>query len=90
MLDCCEPLEKVKDKGISLGKLVCLAHCAGAKVEAFRTNQSTLDDFRNFVVRCSTSDDCHMISSYHRATFKQVRFNLLAIFPSSFVWYNVI
>ncbi|XVF21546.1 hypothetical protein REPUB_Repub12eG0099100 [Reevesia pubescens] len=71
MLDCCEPLEKVKEKGISFGKLVCLAHCAGAKVEAFRTNQSSLADFRNFVVRCSTSDDCHMISSYHRATFKQ-------------------
>ncbi|XVF32358.1 hypothetical protein REPUB_Repub17cG0075000 [Reevesia pubescens] len=71
MLDCCEPLEKVKEKGISFGKLVCLAYCAGAKVEAFRTNQSTLDDFRNFIVRCSTSDDCHIISSYHRATFKQ-------------------
>ncbi|KAE8699532.1 Glutathione gamma-glutamylcysteinyltransferase 1 [Hibiscus syriacus] len=49
MLDCCEPLEKVKEKGISFGKLVCLAHCAGAKVEAFRTNQSSLDDFRKFV-----------------------------------------
>lgn len=71
MLDCCEPLEKVKEKGISFGKLVCLAHCAGAKVQAFRTNQSSLDDFRKFVVRCSTSDDCHIISSYHRATFKQ-------------------
>ncbi|KAK2997393.1 hypothetical protein RJ639_026051 [Escallonia herrerae] len=29
-LDCCEPLEKVKAKGISFGKVVCLAHCAGA------------------------------------------------------------
>ncbi|KAL4355090.1 hypothetical protein GQ457_06G028730 [Hibiscus cannabinus] len=71
MLDCCEPLEKVKEKGISFGKLVCLAHCAGAKVEAFRTNQSSLDDFRKFVVRCSTSDECHIISSYHRSIFKQ-------------------
>ncbi|KAE8688973.1 Glutathione gamma-glutamylcysteinyltransferase 1 [Hibiscus syriacus] len=71
MLDCCEPLEKVKEKGISFGKLVCLAHCAGAKVEAFRTNQSSLDDFRIFVVRCSTSDERHIISSYHRSIFKQ-------------------
>ncbi|XVF72039.1 hypothetical protein PTKIN_Ptkin12aG0089300 [Pterospermum kingtungense] len=71
MLDCCEPLEKVKEKGITFGKVVCLAHCAGAKVEAFRTNQSSLDDFRNFILRCSTSDDCHIISSYHRSTFKQ-------------------
>ncbi|KAL6527705.1 Glutathione gamma-glutamylcysteinyltransferase 1 [Orobanche minor] len=71
MLDCCEPLEKVKDKGISFGKVICLAHCAGATVEAFRTNQSTIDDFRKYVMTCSSSDDCHVISSYHRGTFNQ-------------------
>ncbi|KAI3772965.1 hypothetical protein L6452_04161 [Arctium lappa] len=71
MLDCCEPLEKVKAKGISFGKVVCLAHCAGAKVEAFRTNQSSIDEFREHVIACSTSDDRHVISSYNRATFKQ-------------------
>ncbi|XP_057480659.1 glutathione gamma-glutamylcysteinyltransferase 1-like isoform X2 [Actinidia eriantha] len=71
MLDCCEPLEKVKAKGISFGKLVCLAHCSGARVEAFRTNQSTIDDFRKYVMACSSSDDCHVISSYHRQSFKQ-------------------
>ncbi|KAJ9547848.1 hypothetical protein OSB04_020391 [Centaurea solstitialis] len=59
MLDCCEPLEKVKAKGISFGKVVCLAHCAGAKVEAFRTNQSSIDEFRKHVIACSTSDDRH-------------------------------
>lgn len=71
MLDCCEPLEKVKAKGISFGKVVCLARCAGAKVEAFRTSQSTIDDFRKYLIACSTSDDCHLISSYHRGTLKQ-------------------
>ncbi|EXB53498.1 Glutathione gamma-glutamylcysteinyltransferase 1 [Morus notabilis] len=71
MLDCCEPLEKVKARGISFGKLVCLAQCAGAKVEAFRTNHSTVDDFRKYVMRCSTSDDCHLISSYNRAALRQ-------------------
>ncbi|CAA2952147.1 glutathione gamma-glutamylcysteinyltransferase 1-like isoform X1 [Olea europaea subsp. europaea] len=71
MLDCCEPLEKVKDKGISFGKVVCLAQCAGANVEAFRANQSTIDEFRRYVVSCSTSDDCHVISSYHRGAFNQ-------------------
>ncbi|CAL1357060.1 unnamed protein product [Linum trigynum] len=71
MLDCCEPLEKVKADGISFGKVVCLGRCAGAKVEAFRTRQSTIDDFRKHVIRCSTSDNCHVISSYHRGVFKQ-------------------
>ncbi|XP_031123658.1 glutathione gamma-glutamylcysteinyltransferase 1-like [Ipomoea triloba] len=71
MLDCCEPLEKVKAKGISFGKVVCLARCAGAKVEAVRTSQSNVDDFRKHIIACSTSDDCHLISSYHRGAFKQ-------------------
>ncbi|PHT86332.1 Glutathione gamma-glutamylcysteinyltransferase 2 [Capsicum annuum] len=71
MLDCCEPLEKVKAKGISFGKVVCLAQCAGAKVEAFRSNLSTIDDFRKHVMACTASDDCHLISSYHRGLFKQ-------------------
>ncbi|KAI4301069.1 hypothetical protein L6164_034386 [Bauhinia variegata] len=71
MLDCCEPLEKVKARGISFGKLVCLAHCAGAKVEAFHADRSNIGEFRKYVMKCSTSDDCHVISSYHRAALKQ-------------------
>lgn len=72
MLDCCEPLDKVKAEGISFGKLVCLAQCAGAEVEAYRTTQTTIDKFRQFVKSCSLSDVCHVISSYHRGIFKQV------------------
>lgn len=72
MLDCCEPLEKVKAKGITFGKVACLAHCAGAKVEAFRTNQSNIGDFRNHVITCASSEGCHLIASYHRKHFKQV------------------
>lgn len=71
MLDCCEPLEKVKETGISFGKVICLAHCAGAKVKAFRANRSSINDFREHVIACSSSDDCHLISSYHRGIFKQ-------------------
>lgn len=29
-LDCCEPLEKIKLKGITLEKLHCIANCQGA------------------------------------------------------------
>nr|XP_010935936.1 glutathione gamma-glutamylcysteinyltransferase 1 isoform X1 [Elaeis guineensis] len=71
MLDCCEPLKKVKAEGITFGKVACLAHCAGAKVEAFHTNQSTIDHFRNHVIKCTSSEDCHLIASYHRKPFKQ-------------------
>ncbi|PON96545.1 Phytochelatin synthase [Trema orientale] len=71
MLDYCEPLEEVRARGISFRKLVGLAQCAGAEVQAFRTNQSSIRDFRKYVLRCSTSDDCHLISSYYRGALKQ-------------------
>ncbi|KAF6156201.1 hypothetical protein GIB67_030204 [Kingdonia uniflora] len=71
MLDCCEPLEKVKAEGITFGKVACLAHCAGANVETFRTNQSSIHDFRKHIMTCAASQDCHLITSYHRGLFKQ-------------------
>uniref|UniRef100_A0A803QC30 glutathione gamma-glutamylcysteinyltransferase n=2 Tax=Cannabis sativa TaxID=3483 RepID=A0A803QC30_CANSA len=71
MLDCCEPLEKIKSEGITFGKVACLAHCNGAKVDAFRTNGSSIEEFRKFVILCSASENCHLITSYHRGHFKQ-------------------
>nr|DAD19985.1 TPA_asm: hypothetical protein HUJ06_021448 [Nelumbo nucifera] len=89
MLDCCEPLEKVKAEGITFGKVACLAHCAGAKVEAFRTSQSNLDDFRKYVIACTSSEDCHVITSYHRRPFKQelVIFHLLVGIMLEGIWH---
>ncbi|KAF9605703.1 hypothetical protein IFM89_018046 [Coptis chinensis] len=71
MLDCCEPLEKIKDKGITFAKVTCLAICNGATVEAFRTNQCAIDEFRQCVIACTSSEGCHVITSYHRNTFQQ-------------------
>ncbi|XP_022758472.1 glutathione gamma-glutamylcysteinyltransferase 3-like isoform X5 [Durio zibethinus] len=71
MLDCCEPLEKIKSQGVTFGKVACLAVCNGAQVEPFRTDQSSLDDFRKRVISCTSSEDCHLIVSYNRAVFKQ-------------------
>ncbi|XP_008789410.2 glutathione gamma-glutamylcysteinyltransferase 1-like isoform X1 [Phoenix dactylifera] len=71
MLDCCEPLDRVKAEGITFGKLACLAYCAGAKVEAYRTSHSSVDDFHNHVIKCTSTEDCHLIASYHRKPLKQ-------------------
>lgn len=71
MLDCCEPLEKVKREGITFAKLTCLAQCAGASVQAFRANQSSLTSFRALVEACVSSDDRHLIISYDRRSFQQ-------------------
>lgn len=90
MLECCEPLQIVKDKGITFGKVVCLAHSSGAKVQAFRTTQSTIDDFRKYVLKCSTSDNCHMISTYHRGIFKQVQLFFggpITVYKLTVIWH---
>lgn len=73
MLDCCESLTKIKAQGITFGKVACLAYCNGANVEVFRTNESSIDDFRRFVISCSMSEDRHVVTSYHRGVFKQVK-----------------
>ncbi|KAL9436122.1 hypothetical protein AB3S75_022230 [Citrus x aurantiifolia] len=73
MLDSCEPLSKIKDEGISFAKVAYSAYCNGANVEAFRTNESSIDDFRRQVISSASSseDSHHVITSYHRQVFKQ-------------------
>uniref|UniRef100_A0A0D9WGI9 glutathione gamma-glutamylcysteinyltransferase n=1 Tax=Leersia perrieri TaxID=77586 RepID=A0A0D9WGI9_9ORYZ len=71
MLDCCERLDTVKSKGITFGKVACLAHCSGADVRPFRAREVTLRDFRRHLVRCASSQDCHLIASYHRKLLGQ-------------------
>lgn len=78
MLDSCEPLSKIKDEGISFAKVAYSADCNGANVEAFRTNESSIDDFRRHVISSASSseDSHHVITSYHRQVFKQVQYIL--------------
>ncbi|KAE8792043.1 Glutathione gamma-glutamylcysteinyltransferase 1 [Hordeum vulgare] len=71
MLDCCEPVHNVK--GITFGKVACLAHCAGVRVQSFRADQTTIHDFCAHLARCAASEDCHLISSYHTSPFKETR-----------------
>ncbi|XP_021763267.1 glutathione gamma-glutamylcysteinyltransferase 1-like isoform X2 [Chenopodium quinoa] len=71
MLDCCEPVEKIKANGITFSKVACLAHCNGAEVEAFHTNDSAIDNFRSYVISSSSSGNFHMIVSYNRTILKQ-------------------
>ncbi|XP_048326518.1 glutathione gamma-glutamylcysteinyltransferase 1 [Ziziphus jujuba] len=72
MLDCGEPFSNIKSEGISFGNFVYLAHCNGAQIEAFRTSESTVDDFRKSVILSTCKQDCHVVSLYHRTGFKQV------------------
>ncbi|KAF8392167.1 hypothetical protein HHK36_022509 [Tetracentron sinense] len=71
MLDSCVPLEKIKMEGIVFGTVACLVRCNGAEVLSFRTNQSTVEDFRARVIPCTSSQEFHIITSYDRGEFRQ-------------------
>ncbi|KAI3840451.1 hypothetical protein MKW92_020112 [Papaver armeniacum] len=71
MFDCWIPLEKVMGKGLPFTEAVRLAGCAGANVEAFYSNNSSIDDFRKCVMSCTSTDKSHMITLYHRPTLSQ-------------------
>ncbi len=49
MLDCCEPLEVVRKRGITSEKLACLARCNGANAERGSIETTSLDEFRERV-----------------------------------------
>ncbi|KAL9285061.1 hypothetical protein ACSQ67_024591 [Phaseolus vulgaris] len=71
MLDCCVPLTQIQLEGITFGRVACLARCNGAKVVAFRSDESSVDEFRKHVISCSHSEDSHVIVSYHRTPLNQ-------------------
>lgn len=54
MLDCCESLDVVRMKGITLPKLSCLARCNGAHSTLVYGDEISLDEFREDVILIST------------------------------------
>jgi len=75
MLNCCEPLDIVRQKGIVLAKLACLARCNGATVDLCYASQIKYDRFKQDLIAC-TSTTCGkmrpiMIASYSRPVFNQ-------------------
>ncbi|CAJ1356423.1 unnamed protein product [Effrenium voratum] len=58
LLDCCEPLEDVKQRGITFSKVACLARCNGAQVAAHRVDEPevTIEEFRKAVAATCQAD----------------------------------
>eukprot|EP01032_Pedospumella_encystans_P007655 gene7655-9160_t len=63
MLDCCEPLDIIRLKGITLPKLSCLARCNGAKSTLKYGDSVTIDEFRADVLLVSTSPTANASTS---------------------------
>lgn len=72
MLDCCVPIELVKKRGVTFTEFSCLGRCNGARIEAFRQDQSTIEHFRAVVKEaCSSQKDFHIVAAYSRKVLGQ-------------------
>jgi len=74
MLDCCEPLERVRQRGISLDRFCCLAKCNGAEVEMHRPTDpgEELESFRHRLIDAvSRVGGPVFVVAYSRKAFKQ-------------------
>lgn len=73
LLDCCAPLEKVREGGITLDQLACLARCNGAESTLERPNAADIQRFRELVRTTArrAEDPSLVIVSYSRRALGQ-------------------
>ena len=72
MLDCCEPLDQVKEKGINFDQFVCLAHCNYLNADATRATQEMSEErFRSLLKETTKQDESFIIASYSRSSLHQ-------------------
>jgi hypothetical protein len=76
MLECCEPLEVVREKGICISKLTCLAQCNGATTKLKYGDVTSLHEFRE--VREVPSVWSSMLGSASDKTYLR-RYSLKAV-----------
>jgi glutathione gamma-glutamylcysteinyltransferase len=70
LLDCCVPLAEVRQRGIQLDELDCLARCNGADVETHRADASSLDEWRK-ALAIGAHGEAVIVASYDRAALGQ-------------------
>ena len=73
MLNCCESLEEMEKKGTTLAAISCLANCYGALPTLRYASDSSIDEFRNTVIKACSSSTLEevIIISYHRQKLEQ-------------------
>ena len=70
LLDCCVPLSEVRERGLDLGQLACLARCNGADVELAYGDATKLDSFRAALASAAAGEGV-LIASYDRSALGQ-------------------
>jgi glutathione gamma-glutamylcysteinyltransferase len=70
LLDCCVPLSDVRERGLDIEELACLARCNGAEVELERGDATNLPLFRA-AIALAARGDAVLVASYDRAAMGQ-------------------
>jgi glutathione gamma-glutamylcysteinyltransferase len=72
LLDCCVPLERVRERGLDLDELSCLARCNGAEVELLRAAAEplNLEAWRSALARAARAESV-LLAAYDRAALGQ-------------------
>ena len=70
LLDCCVPLPEVRERGLDLDELACLARCNGAEVELRRADSADLEALRAAIAVAARGETV-VIASYDRAALGQ-------------------
>jgi glutathione gamma-glutamylcysteinyltransferase len=70
LLACCVPLDQVRQRGLNLDELTCLARCNGADVEVSRADEHGLEAFRAALVSAASGHSV-LIAAYDRALLGQ-------------------
>ncbi len=72
LLDCCAPLDKVKNEGITFDQFACLARCNGATVAPTRASHGTVDTFRAAVAAAAAASEGEVLAiAYTRKVLGQ-------------------
>jgi glutathione gamma-glutamylcysteinyltransferase len=70
LLDCCVPLAVVRERGLNIDELACLARCNGAEVHVQRADSANLASWRAALALAGRGEAV-VIASYDRATMGQ-------------------
>ena len=70
MLDCCLPLGTIREQGLSIDQLACLARCNRAEVTLVRANEMNLAAWR-IALGIAAGGDAVVIASYDRGALEQ-------------------
>jgi glutathione gamma-glutamylcysteinyltransferase len=73
LLDCCKSLEEIRQLGLSLDEVACLARCSGADVAMHRPGaEHDIERFREHAIETATRDEAAvLIVNYSRRTLGQ-------------------